>query len=238
MADKKVILITGASGALGTQIVQSFLAQNYCVIAQCNTRSIALENSTDLHPIHCDLSNEQEIITMMNTIEHNFGKLDCVINNAGVSNSSISWKTSLENWNQTIAINLTAPFLISKHAIPLLRKQQAGSIISISSVVGQIGEIGTCAYAASKSGLFGLTKTLSKELAQFNITVNCIALGYFNTGMINQLSDELQEKVIAQIPLNKLGDPESLCETIHWLLGKGGQYVTGQIINLNGGLHS
>ena len=129
---------------------------------------------------------------MIQDVISDFGKIDAVINNAGISNNGMSWKTSGENWNNSIAVNLTGPFYISKHVIPHMRNNNSGRIIFMSSIVAETGFIGTAAYAASKAGLLGLTKTLSKELANKNITVNAIALGYFNTGMINDVSLELQ----------------------------------------------
>jgi NAD(P)-dependent dehydrogenase (short-subunit alcohol dehydrogenase family) len=237
MDQKKVILITGASGALGAEMVKYF-AENWNVIAQFNSNEAKVPKIENVYPIQCNLFEENEIASLIQKIDVQFGRLDCLVNNAGISKSAISWKTEMEDWNKTIAINLTAPFLLSKYAIPILRKKNEGSIIFISSVVGQIGEIGTSAYAASKAGLFGLSKTLAKELAKFNITSNCIALGYFNTGMIHQLNIEMQEKTMAQIPLKSFGNPSTLVETISYLNGEGGKYTTGQVINLNGGLHS
>jgi NAD(P)-dependent dehydrogenase (short-subunit alcohol dehydrogenase family) len=237
MDQKKVMLVTGASGALGSNIVKYF-AQYFVVIAQYNSNLTGVPINENIIPMQCDLFVESEIQLMIEKIKSQFGRIDFVINNAGISNSSISWKTELEQWNATLAINLTAPFLVSKYAIPIMRSQNEGAIISISSVVGQIGEVGTSAYAASKSGLFGLTKTLAKELANFKITVNCIALGYFNTGMIDQLSHEQQSGTVAQIPLKEFGNPDTLVYTIAYLIGEGGKYSTGQIINLNGGLYS
>ena len=148
----------------------------------------------------------------------------------------MSWKTDAASWRETLAINLDAPFFMSKHVIPTFRQQNSGRIINISSIVAQTGFIGTSAYAASKAGLIGLTKTLSKELSNFGVTVNALALGYFNVGMIDDVPKELQEEIISSIPLQKLGDPSSVFQTINWLISEEGGYVTGQTINLNGGL--
>jgi 3-oxoacyl-[acyl-carrier protein] reductase len=237
MDQKKVILISGASGALGAEIVKHF-ATSWIVVAQYNSNEAKVPKIANVYPMKCNLLEENEIEALVTKIETEFGRLDCLVNNAGISTSAISWKMSTADWNTTLAINLTAPFLLSKYAIPLIRKHNVGTIIFISSVVGQIGEVGTSAYAASKAGLFGLSKTLAKELAKFNITSNCIALGYFNTGMIHQLSAEMQEKTLEQIPLKTFGNPQALVETIVYLNGEGGKYTTGQVINLNGGLHS
>jgi NAD(P)-dependent dehydrogenase (short-subunit alcohol dehydrogenase family) len=150
----------------------------------------------------------------------------------------MSWKTEFEEWRETMAINLDAPFLLSKAVIPAMRAQKSGTIINVSSVVAQTGAIGTAAYAASKAGLIGLTKTLSKELAPANISVNALALGYFNTGMIEDVPNELQQEIIKSIPMNRLGETETVCKTIEWLIADEMRYVTGQVINLNGGMYS
>src|SRR5690606_16193607 len=141
------------------------------------------------------------------------------------------------DWSESILINLTAPFLLSQKAIPVMRSNGWGRIINVSSVVGQTGFIGTSAYAASKSGLFGLTKTMAKELAAFGITVNSVALGYMDTEMITGVSEELQEEIKKQIPLKRLGTTDVITTAVEFLLSDGADYYTGQTLNLNGGLH-
>jgi NAD(P)-dependent dehydrogenase (short-subunit alcohol dehydrogenase family) len=161
-----------------------------------------------------------------------------LINNAGISKSNISWKTTAEEWNQTMAINLNAPFFLSQAVIPSMRSNAFGRIINITSVVAQTGFAGTSAYAASKAGLIGLTKTLSKELAKFQISVNAIALGYFNSGMIEDVPAEVQTELLKQVPMNALGNPEILAKTIEFLISDEAGFVTGQTLNLNGGMYS
>jgi len=150
----------------------------------------------------------------------------------------MSWKTDYDAWKETLAINLDAPFLLSKAIIPSMRSNKFGKIINISSVVAQTGAIGTAAYAASKAGLIGLTKTMSKELALNNISVNALALGYFKVGMIDDVPQEMQQAIIETIPKKELGNPSAVCKTIEWLISDEAEYVTGQIINLNGGMYS
>jgi NAD(P)-dependent dehydrogenase (short-subunit alcohol dehydrogenase family) len=196
-----------------------------------------MEASDSIAYFQADLTNEDEVNRMIEAVINRFGRIDVLINNAGISKSAMSWKTSLDAWNETMAINLTAPFLVAKACIPSMRENGSGSIINISSVVGQTGQIGTAAYAASKAGLIGLTKTLAKELASNNITVNALALGYFSTGMIADVPQEQQDQIIESIPLKKLGDPATVCKTIEWLISSEAAYVTGQVIQLNGGLY-
>jgi len=232
------MLITGASGGLGSSIAEFFQNQNYKLVLHHNLNQPSIQRSDDILLHQADLTKEIEVQKMIDAIIGEFGRLDIVINNAGISDSSISWKTSLESWEQTIATNLTAPFLVCKHAIPQMKINKWGRIINISSVVGQTGFIGTSAYTASKAGLIGLTKTLSKELSTSGITANNLALGYFNKGMIRDVPDDLRKEIEADIPLKRLGDPEAICNSINYLIENGSDYITGQTINVNGGLYT
>lgn len=236
--EKKVILLTGASGALGTQISAALKESGHQLVLQYNENPVAIAADNNIFPIQCDLCDIDSIRQMVESAISRFGRIDVLINNAGISRSSVSWKTSQEDWMQTMNINLNAPFFLSQAVIPFMRGQNSGRIINISSVVAQTGFAGTSAYAASKAGLIGLTKTLSKELAKFRITVNAVALGYFNTGMISDVPQEAQEKLLEQVPMNQLGDPKTLIKAIDFLISDEADFITGQTINLNGGLYS
>ena len=236
--EKKVIVITGASGGMGTALTNWFIQQEYNLVLHSHSSQIALPSAENILLITGDLREEKTAQELIDGALERFGRIDVVINNAGISRSAMSWKTEFEAWKETMAINLDAPFLVSKAVIPHMRAQKSGSIINISSVVAQTGAIGTAAYAASKAGLIGLTKTLSKELASANINVNALALGYFNTGMIEDVPTEMQAEIIQTIPMNRLGDPETVCKTIEWLIADESRYVTGQVVNLNGGMFS
>ena len=236
--EQKVILITGASGGMGSALAELFSNENVLLALQFNTNAIKIPESDSIAHFQANLTNESEVEKLVSQVISKFGRIDVLINNAGISKSSMSWKTDLETWRETMAINLDAPFFLSKHVIPGLRTQKSGRIINISSVVAQTGFIGTSAYAASKAGLIGLTKTLSKELSSSGITVNALALGYFNVGMIDDVPLDLQTEIISTIPAKKLGEPKTVFKTIHWLISDEGSYVTGQTINLNGGLFS
>lgn len=237
--EKKVILITGASGGMGNALANLFLKDaSYILALHSNKNEIQISESEKISHHHADLSNEEACNELIAEVVQKWGQLDVLINNAGISRSSMSWKTPSDAWRETMAINLDAPFYLSRAVIPFMRQQEVGRIINISSIVAQTGFVGTSAYAASKAGLLGLTKTLSKELAGFGITVNALALGYFNVGMIEDVPEILQEEIITKIPLRKLGSPSTVFKTLLWLISDEGAYVTGQTINLNGGLHS
>lgn len=236
--DKKIILITGASGGLGSALSKFFSAQNHRLILLYNNHKPKISENENIIHIQADLRKNSQIENAFNKAINKWGSIDVLINNAGISESNMSWKTPMEEWNNTIQINLTAPFLLSKLILPSMKENAYGRIINISSVVAQTGVIGTSSYAASKSGLIGLTKTLSKEVAKYNITVNALALGYFNKGMINDVPDNIREGIIRTIPKNELGSPEIIAKSILHLICDDANYITGQTINLNGGLYS
>lgn len=234
---EKVILLTGASGGIGCEVSNYFNKQGYRLALHYFLDEIKLPESETVQHFQADLRNPNEIEAMVDAVYAVFGTIDVLINNAGISRNGVAWKVNIEDWNETIALNLTAPFLLAKYCIPYMRKNNWGRIINISSVVAQTGFVGTSAYAASKAGLLGLSKTWAKELADFGITANNIALGYFNTGMINEVPKNIQSSIINAIPLHKLGDPCSINAALSYILNKDSAYFTGQTINLNGGMY-
>lgn len=233
----KTILIIGSSGGLGTELTSFFAKEDVNLALHYYTnKPNNIPASAEL--FQADIRKEHEVENMIKEVVAQFGSIDVVINNAGISKSEISWKANKESWDDTIAINLTGPFLVTKHALPFMRDNKFGRIIFMSSIVAQTGFAGASAYGASKAGLIGLTKSLSKELANKNITVNAIALGYFNAGMINDVPDEMQQDLIQKIPVSSLGKPEQLAEMMKYIISDKAAYLTGQTLNLNGGLYS
>jgi NAD(P)-dependent dehydrogenase (short-subunit alcohol dehydrogenase family) len=233
----KTILICGSSGGLGQEITQYFGEKGYRLALHYN------ENPPEIVPegakvYQADIRKEQQIKTMIDQINSDLGGVDVVIHNAGISRSEMSWKVTEKNWEDTIAVNLSGPFWVTKYVLPYMRENNFGRIIFMSSIVAQTGFVGASAYAASKAGLLGLTKSLSKEISNKKITVNAIALGYFNAGMINDVPEEMQEKLKKQIPLNELGDPKQLAALMNFIISDEAAYLTGQTLNLNGGLYS
>lgn len=233
--DKKVIFITGATGGLGSAMVKHFEKQDVR-LALHTFQQEPFDVECEHAWFKADLRDENQVAGLISTVLANFGRVDVLINNAGISRNGMSWKLSPLAFNEVIAVNLTAPFLLSHGLIPSMRTHNYGRIINISSVVAQTGVPGTVAYAASKAGILGMTKTIAKELASQPITCNALALGYFDQGMISEVSEELQQQIIAQIPKSKLGGVETILSTIDWLLQDSCDYVTGQTISLNGGL--
>lgn len=236
MNNTKTILLIGSSGGLGTILTGFFENKDY------NLALHYFENppetkSNRVKAYQADITVESQVAGLISSVKKDFGRIDVVIHNAGVSRNGISWKVDESDWNETLAVNLTGPFLVSKHVTPIMREQEFGRLIFMSSIVAQTGFIGTASYAASKAGLIGLTKTLAKELASKSVTANAIALGYFNAGMINDVPDEMQEELKANIPVGELGDPLQLAHLIEYLISAESAYMTGQTLNLNGGLY-
>jgi NAD(P)-dependent dehydrogenase (short-subunit alcohol dehydrogenase family) len=238
------ILITGASGGIGKYLIDdlSDFGHNLALHYNSNSEAIneniknASSKNIKLNSYKADLLSEIEVKNLIENVIKDFGKIDVLINNAGISINSMSWKMKLDDWNKVIGVNLTAGFLCSKYAVPSMKENNFGRIIFISSVVSQIGVAGTAAYAASKSGLFGLCKTLSKELIRNNITVNTISLGYFECGMLYQIPEEIRLQILETIPSKKFGNPSEISNCVKYLISENSSYITGQTINLNGGL--
>jgi len=228
----KTILIIGSSGGLGKELSSYFSSRGYKLALHYNQH----EPAGDFKKYKADITKENQVKKMIENVIFDFGKIDVVINNAGVSKSEMTWKTSSENWEQTLAVNLNGPFYVSKYSVPHMRENGFGRIVFMSSIVAQTGFIGTSAYAASKAGLIGLTRSLAKEVANKNITVNAIAPGYFNAGMINDVTPEIQEMLKKQIPVGDLGKPQEIGALIEYIISDNASYLTGQTLNLNGGL--
>jgi 3-oxoacyl-[acyl-carrier protein] reductase len=240
----KVAVITGVSGGLAQEVVLTMIRANYHVAAINRNadfdftlfKNEADKNSLQFKVYTADISSEESIANATNQIISDFTRIDAIVHLAGISYSGMSWKQPLENWNEVLSINLTGPMLVSKHLIPQMKKQNEGCIIYFSSIVAHRAVVGTSAYAASKAGLEGLTRTQAIELGNSNITVNCIAPGYFEAGMIREINDSLRNELIQSTPLKSLGNPKSIAETVLYLCGTGGQFTTGQVLHVNGGL--
>lgn len=238
------MLITGATGGMGSAMVRHFAPSDYKLVLHYHTNKDKLEELvkeiTFTHEplmLQADLYSEQAIIHLCGEAQRQMGRVDVLVNNAGMSSAAMTWKQDLEHWNKVINLNLTAPFLMMKHLIPGMRHRGFGRIINISSVVAQVGVAGTAAYAASKAGLFGLAASASRELAHRGITVNTIALGYMDDGMIHLNNEEVKDQIIRSIPARRLGDSESLGALIDYLASDSAAYLTGQVLNFNGGMY-
>lgn len=244
MTAKNVLLI-GASGGLGNHFAKGLAEAGYNLGLNYNTHSDRVEQlKKDLEGLNikfntykADITNEDEIIKMTSDMLNDFGTIDILINDAGISIDGMSWKLGVNEWNKVINVNLTGPFLCIKHVLPHMRKNNWGRIVNISSVVPSLGIPGTVAYSASKAGLAGLTKTVSKEVINSNITVNTISLGYFDAGMLYYIKEDIRLKIKDSIPRKEFGNPAELINLLNFLISENSKYLTGQVLHINGGLY-
>lgn len=241
----KVLLLTGASGGLGRALVTLWSKSDWQLILHCHRdRDLLEEHLARLDFRHAptvlqaDLSAPEEVLHLCGEAQKKAGRVDVLVNNAGLSHSAVLWKQDIDVWNQLLAVNLTAPFLMMRHLSPGMRSRGFGRIINISSVVAHLGVFGASAYGASKAGLNGLVASASKELISGGVTVNNIALGYTSEGMIDQLQPEHREEIRVRIPAQRFGSAEELAGLIAYLASDQAAYLTGQTLHLNGGLYA
>lgn len=240
----KVSLITGGSRGLGKAISLAFGALgakviiNYIGNSQAAEVTVAeiIKNGGTASCVKFDVSNFNLVQETIKTLEKEHGSIDILVNNAGISKDNLFVKFKEEEWDSTLNINLKGAFNCSRAvAIGMMRKR-AGKIINISSVVGLTGNAGQSAYAASKSGVIGLTKALALELASRNVQINAIAPGYFATDMTDALTQDILKKIIEKIPSEKVGDPIEIAKTAVFLASPSSNYITGQTIAVDGGM--
>jgi len=240
----KVVLITGASGGIGRAIAKKFsqdkakLALNDIAQSEEGLKSLVEElkkMGAQVKYFLADISKYEEVEKMMAEIQKEFGKLDVLVNNAGVIADRTLAKMTKEEWQKVIDVDLTGIFNCSKLALPLLIPNQ-GKIISISSIVGQRGNFGQTNYAAAKAGIIGFTKSLSKEVGRFGVRVNAICPGLIETKMTETIPDQMREAVKRLTSLGRMGKPEEVANLIAFLASDESSFITGAIISIDGGL--
>jgi len=242
--ENKNVLVTGGSRGIGKACVEFFLKAKANVAftfqrAKKEAEKITSVNksSSMLKYYKMDLSNAEEIEKVIGSILKDFEHIDVVVNNAGIWKEAAIDRMTLEQWNETININLTSTYLIAKLLVPAMKKNRFGRIINIASTAGQRGEAFHSHYAASKGGMISLTKSLASELGMYNITVNCVAPGWVITDMTtDSLADTgTNRKVLEDIPLNKIAQPEEIAGPVLFLASNLASHITGEILNVNGG---
>jgi len=236
----KRALVTGASGGIGSQIAKALCAAG-AEVALSGTRverldAVAAQIAGTTHKLPCDLSDLSAVDQLVSRAHDAMGGLDILVNNAGVTRDNIFMRMKDEEWDEVIAINLTAAFRLSRAALRAMMKQRHGRIIGITSVVGVAGNAGQGNYAASKAGLIGMSKSLAQEVASRNITVNTIAPGFISSAMTDELNDKQREAILAKVPAGRLGTPEEVAACAVFLASDGAAYVTGHTLNVNGGM--
>ena len=237
----KKIIVTGASGGIGNSIVNK-LNENGADILATGTRIEKLEELKskfkNIKILKFDISQIEKIDDFIETATVELGgSLDCLINNAGVTQDNLAIRMSLEEWKKVIDINLTSTFLLSKSSIKKMLKNKSGKIINITSVVGHTGNLGQANYTASKAGIIAMSKSLAIEYAKKDININCISPGFIKTTMTEKIDEKFKEIIISKIPSAKLGEPEDIANAVLFLASNQSNYINGETLHVNGGMY-
>ena len=239
----KIVVVTGGAQGIGKEISLKFAEYGAKVavsdINEINGKQVIEEikkKKTDAILVLADVGKSEDASLIIEKSLENFGKIDVLVNNAGITRDNLVMRMTEEEWDRVLTVNLKGCFNCIKAATKVFIKQRSGKIINIASVVGIIGNIGQANYSASKAGVIGLTKTVAKELAARNINVNAIAPGFIETEMTAKLPDQVKEKLLSMIPLNKLGKVEDVANMVLFLASDYANYITGQVFNVDGGM--
>ena len=237
----KNIIVTGASGGIGNSIVKRLHECGANILAS-GTKLEKLEELKskyeNMKVLKFDISATNQIEEFIeNASKELGGSLDCIINNAGITQDNLAIRMSLEEWKKVIDINLTSTFLLSKYSIKKMLKNKSGKIVNITSVVGHTGNLGQANYTASKAGIIAMSKSLAIEYAKKNININCISPGFIKTAMTDKLDDKFKEAIISKIPSSRLGEPEDVANAVIFLASDQSNYISGETLHVNGGMY-
>ena len=236
----KKILITGASGAIGNELVKKFVSLGGNVLGT-GTKTEKLEQIKQKYPnikvTKFDISEHSKIEEFVNNVALELGGLDILINNAGKNIDNLSLRMKDDEWKRVIDINLTSTFLLAKHSIKKMLKNKFGRVVNITSVVGHTGNPGQSNYAASKAGIIGMSKSLAIEYAKKNITINCVSPGFIVSDMTMNIAEKVKLYLTSRIPMGKLGTGEDVSNCVAFLSSDQASYVTGETIHVNGGMY-
>jgi len=238
--NNKNILITGASGGIGNELVKKFVSLGGNVLGS-GTKSEKLDIIKKKHPNikvkKFDISEHTRIEEFIDNVALELGGLDILINNAGINEDNLSLRMQDKEWKKVIDINLTSTFLLAKYSIKKMLKNKFGRVVNITSVVGHTGNAGQSNYAASKAGVIGMSKSLAIEYAKKNITVNCVSPGFIVSDMTTNIADKVKIFLTSKIPMGKLGTGEDVSNCVAFLSSEQASYVTGETLHVNGGMY-
>ena len=235
------IIVTGATGGIGNSIIKKLYDAGANILAtgtkneKLNELKKKFEN---IKVLKFDISQTDNLENFIDDATKQLGgKLDCLVNNAGVTQDNLAIRMSIEEWKKVIDINLTSTFLISKFAIKKMLKNKKGKIINITSVVGHTGNLGQTNYTASKAGIVAMSKSLAIEYAKKNININCISPGFIKTAMTDKIDEKFKEVIISKIPSARLGEPEDIANAVIFLASSYSDYINGETLHVNGGMY-
>ncbi len=244
MSDRKVAIVTGGTRGIGHAIATRLAADGFDLLVTNRGDSAGADDAVNslkssgatVHVFSGDLANADQAGAMIEAAMGHFGKIDVLVNNAGITRDTLIMRMSEEDWDDVLATNLKSVFLCSKAAIRPMLRQRSGRIINITSVVGLVGNAGQANYAAAKAGMVGLTKSLAKEVGSRGITVNAVAPGFIQTRLTDVLSDEIKEHLLKQTPLGRFGSPEDVAGAVSFLASDSASFITGHVLTVDGGL--
>ena len=235
------IILTGATGGIGNSILEKLILSGANVLATGTNEdklNLIKEKHKNVQTEKFDISNHSEIENFINKANDSLGgRVDVLVNNAGITRDNLSIRMKDEEWNKVIDINLTSTFLLSKNVLKKMLKSKKGKIINITSIVGHTGNIGQANYTASKAGVVAMSKSLALEYGKKNINVNCISPGFISTEMTSKINDDYKEVLKSKIPMNRFGTPNDIANTVIFLCSNLSDYITGETIHVNGGMY-
>ena len=245
MLDGKIVLVTGATRGIGKAISLTLGGVGATVIGTATTESgadnvskVFTDNKISGKGMKLDVTDNEQVSNLVKNIGEDFGSVDILVNNAGITRDNILLRMKEDEWEDIINTNLSSIYKMSKSVLRGMIKKRSGRIISITSVVGAMGNAGQSNYGAAKAGIIGFTKSLAREVGVRGITVNAIAPGFIETDMTDSLPDDQKEALASQIPMGRLGTPNEVAQAVLFLAGESGSYITGQTIHVNGGMYT
>ncbi|MFH0845607.1 MAG: 3-oxoacyl-[acyl-carrier-protein] reductase [Pseudomonadota bacterium] len=242
----RVVAITGGSRGIGRAVALKFAQEQATIIiahydpdetASGETLTILSQKGIKAESYKADVSSHSEVDALFKGVISRHGRIDALINNAGIVKDTLLMRMTEEDWDRVIDVNLKGVFNCTHAVIRAMMKQRQGCVVNISSVSGNIGNVGQANYAASKAGILGFTKTVAREVASRGITVNAVAPGFIATEMSLSLSEKAQEAILQQIPMGRVGTPEDVAGAVYWLCSNEAKFITGQTIHVNGGMY-
>ncbi|MBI1921102.1 MAG: 3-oxoacyl-[acyl-carrier-protein] reductase [Geobacter sp.] len=244
MLNGKVAVVTGASRGIGKAIALKLAAEGADVVVTATSQEGAQMTADEIVrmggkalALKVNVADSAEVAALFARTVENFGKVDILVNNAGITRDGLVLRMKDDDWDAVIDVNLKGTFTCTREAVKLMSKARYGRIVNITSVVGEMGNAGQANYAASKAGMIGLTKSTAREFAGRNITVNAIAPGFIETDMTEILSEKVKEGLMQQIPMGRLGAPDDVANAVFFLVSGLGDYITGHVLSVNGGMY-